>query len=225
MMKVPASTAVMLPYKGVIFDFNGTLFFDGEKHLKAWQKMAKQIAGYDLSEASLNEHFHGVPNRVIIERLVGHAVDDETLENLSGQKEALYREACLADPDHLHLVPGAQAYFDFLKENKVPMTICTASIKVNVDFFFEVFKLERWFCRDKVVYDDGTYVNKTAMYKQACRILQLQPSEVRVYEDAPSGIQNALDAGIGQVAIISNEACGLCSQRIVGTYSDFQSCV
>ncbi len=213
------------PYKGVVFDFNGTLFNDHEKHLLAWQQMAKTLAGYDLSEEELEQHFHGVPNQVIIERLVGRSVDHETLEKYSQKKEALYREACLADPAHLHLLAGAEAYFDKLQAAKIPMTICSASIKANIDFFFEVFNLARWFMYEKVVYDDGSYPDKIRMYQQACHHLGLDPADVRVYEDAPSGIQNALAAGIGQIVVISPKACAIQDERIIGIYPDFQSCV
>ena len=30
-------------YKGIIFDFNGTLFFDSEKHLEAWREFSKRL--------------------------------------------------------------------------------------------------------------------------------------------------------------------------------------
>lgn len=29
-------------YKGVIFDFNGTLFFDNDKHILAWSDKSNQ---------------------------------------------------------------------------------------------------------------------------------------------------------------------------------------
>ena len=31
--------------KGVIFDFNGTLFFDSDKHVLAWGRMAEKHVG------------------------------------------------------------------------------------------------------------------------------------------------------------------------------------
>ena len=43
----------------------------------------------------------------------------KTLEKYSQKKEALYREACLADPAHLHLLAGAEAYFDKLQAAKI----------------------------------------------------------------------------------------------------------
>ena len=56
------------------------------------------------------------------------------------------------------------------------MTICSASIKANIDFFFEVFNLARWFMYEKVVYDDGSYPDKIRMYQQACHHLGLDPA-------------------------------------------------
>lgn len=35
-------------YKGVIFDFNGTLFFDNPKHILAWSKWPKKFEDMGL---------------------------------------------------------------------------------------------------------------------------------------------------------------------------------
>lgn len=50
-----------MKYKGVIFDFNGTLFFDNDKHIKAWGAISQLIRGYGISDQELHEHFNGVP--------------------------------------------------------------------------------------------------------------------------------------------------------------------
>ena len=39
------------------------------------------------------------------------------------------------------------------------MTICSASIKDNIDFFISSFHLDRWFDVDKIMYDDGIHLN------------------------------------------------------------------
>ena len=57
----------MNSYKGVIFDFNGTLFFDNPKHVLAWGKISEEIRHHGISEEELHEHFNGVPNNKIIE--------------------------------------------------------------------------------------------------------------------------------------------------------------
>ena len=38
----------MKRYKGVIFDFNGTLFFDNPKHILAWSKISQDIRHHGI---------------------------------------------------------------------------------------------------------------------------------------------------------------------------------
>ena len=39
-----------MKFKGVIFDFNGTLFYDTPFHNTAWQRMVKELTGSDLED-------------------------------------------------------------------------------------------------------------------------------------------------------------------------------
>ena len=68
----------MNSYKGVIFDFNGTLFFDNPKHVLAWGKISEEIRHHGISEEELHEHFNGVPNNKIIEYLFEGQCTDES---------------------------------------------------------------------------------------------------------------------------------------------------
>ena len=43
--------------KGVIFDFNGTLFFDSDKHVLAWGKLSEDLRGIGISSEELQTHF------------------------------------------------------------------------------------------------------------------------------------------------------------------------
>ena len=52
-------------YKGVIFDFNGTLFFDNPKHILAWSKISQDIRHHGIDEEELHEHINGVPNNKV----------------------------------------------------------------------------------------------------------------------------------------------------------------
>ena len=68
-----------MKYKGVIFDFNGTLFFDNDKHIKAWGAISQLIRGHGISDQELHEHFNGVPNKEIIQYLFNGECDDEMI--------------------------------------------------------------------------------------------------------------------------------------------------
>ena len=51
----------------------------------------------------------------------------------------------------------------------MPLTIATATIKENVDFYFDTFALDRWFDPDKVVFDDGSFRQAGTGHLPACR--------------------------------------------------------
>ena len=150
--------------KGVIFDFNGTLFFDSEKHVLAWGKMGKELRGSEIGLEEMQAHFYGVPNNRAIEYLLQKECDEAELTKYSELKEAYYRDFCREDKETFHLVAGCHEFFDRLVEEKVPFTIASASIKPNIDFFVESFELAKWFDPEKIVYDDGSFENKVKMF-------------------------------------------------------------
>ncbi len=199
-------------YKGIIFDFNGTLFFDSEKHLEAWREFSKRVRPYAFTDDEMREYMFGRTNEDIIAYLIGGKPDPQMVEELSKEKEAVYREMCRKDCKNTVLAPGAVEFLNYLKERNIPMTIATMSEKDNVDFYIEEFKLAKWFDIDKIVYADGTIPGKPApdIYIKASLKLNLEPKDCIVVEDAISGIKSAEDAGIGKIiAIASMESVDL----------------
>lgn len=191
--------------KGVIFDFNGTLFFDTEKHEKAWGKYAEQILGRKLTKEE-NNSIMGRNNKLILKFLLGRMPSEEEERRMGGDKEEMYRKMCREEENGCHLAPGAEEFLDKLKAKNVPMAIATSSDLGNVNFYFEMFHIERWFSREEVVYDDGTINGKPApdIYLRAADRLNLKPEECTVYEDAVSGIKAARNAGIGEIVAVAS---------------------
>lgn len=193
-------------YKGIIFDFNGTLFFDSEKHLEAWREFSKRVRPYAFTDEEMREYMFGRTNEDIIAYLIGKKPDPQMVEELAKEKEAVYREMCRKDYKNTVLAPGAVKFLDYLKEKNIPMTIATMSEKDNVDFYIEEFKLARWFDLEKIVYADGSLPGKPApdIYIKAAKVLNLQPKECIVVEDAVSGIEAARSADIGKIIAIAS---------------------
>ena len=50
---------------GVIFDFNGTLFLDNDKHILAWNKISQTLRGKGITEEELHTKMNGVTNKYI----------------------------------------------------------------------------------------------------------------------------------------------------------------
>ncbi len=201
-----------MKYKGIIFDFNGTLFFDSEKHLEAWREYSKRLRGTPFSDEEMRQYMFGRTNEDIIAYAIGRKPEPELVEKLAKEKEEVYREMCRKDYENTKLAPGAIDFLNFLKNNNIPMTIATMSEKDNVDFYIEEFNLSKWFDIEKIVYSDGTIPGKPApdIYQIAAQKLHLSPKDCIVVEDAISGIEAAKSAEIGKIiAIASMESVDL----------------
>lgn len=87
----------MVDYKGVIFDFNGTLFFDNDKHVLAWNEISRLLRGCDITDEELHGKFNGTPNDQIIKYMTDGKASIEEVKEYSSKKEAFYREFCKKD--------------------------------------------------------------------------------------------------------------------------------
>ena len=192
--------------KGIIFDFNGTLFWDSQLHLDAWREYSGQLRGTPFTDDEMFKYMFGRTNEDIIEYAIGKKPDKALVEKYAREKEAEYRTMCLEHPDEMKLAPHAVEFLDILKENNIPMTIATMSEWCNVEFYIKEFKLAKWFDLDKIVYSNGKIPGKPApdIYLIAAKNLGLEPKDCVVIEDALSGIEAAKKAGAGKIIAIAS---------------------
>ena len=193
-----------MEYQGIIFDFNGTLFFDNDKHVKAWNEISKILRGKEITLEELHTKLNGTPNIQNILYFTDGKATKEELEKYSQKKEEYYRQFCKEDTEKFHLVDGVCEFFDHLKEKDIPFTIASASIKENIDFFVESFHLDKWMKVDDIIYDNGTYQNKIAMFKDAALKLNVNIKDCLIVEDSKSGIENAYQAGCRQIIVVNS---------------------
>lgn len=189
---------------GVIFDFNGVLFFDSHLHERAWNALSTLLRGGPLTPSELREHVHGRPNAYIVSYLTGDALTGQTATRQVEHKEEMYRELCLREPAAFRLSEGCADVLDWLKAARVPIAIATSSPAENVAFFREHFALERWFAPNTIVHDDGTLPGKPApdIYLRAAERIGLRPEQCVVVEDSASGIKSARAARIGWIVAV-----------------------
>ena len=192
--------------KGIIFDFNGTLFWDSQLHYDAWRMFSEKLRGYPFTDDEMRKYMFGRTNKDIITYCTGKVPSDDVVEKLAYEKESLYREQCLKDKEHFKLAPGAVEFLDWLTENDIPRTIATMSEWQNVEFYIKEFNLARWFDLDRIVYSNGKIKGKPdpEIYQIACRNLGLPPEDCIVIEDAVSGIESAHRAGIVKIIAIAS---------------------
>lgn len=211
--------------KGIIFDFNGTLFFDSHMHYEAWRIFSKKLRGYSFTDDEMRLNMFGRTNADIIEYATGKKPDEKTVEKLAKEKEGMYRQMCLDDREHFVLSPGAEDFLDYLTKNNIPRTIATMSEIDNVRFYIKEFNLEKWFDIEKIVYSDGTIPGKPApdIYEIAAKNIGLSPEDCIVVEDALSGINAAKQAGAGKIIAIASVESDEFYNNIPGLYQIIHS--
>lgn len=201
-------------FSGVVFDFNGTLFWDTGLHNRAWDIF---LTRYDLflSDEDKFRWMHGKNNSDLLQSLFHNTLTETQVSDYIMEKESLYQELCLETD--MQLAPGVTDFLNFLKGNNIPFTIATALGKENLDFYFEHLPLTEWFEYDKVVYNNGKIKGKPdpQIYELAMEIIGKKPEEIIVFEDAIAGLQAAKNAKAGKIiAVNSND----------NDYSEWKDC-
>ena len=183
--------------RGVIFDFNGTMFLDGELHEAAWRSYFSTRTERQLTEQDFREHIHGVPKDLVIEYVLGRPATQQELDDVEPDREAVYRRLVAERASENSLAPGLPAFLDELRRRGIPCVVATSSPAENVRFYFERLGIGRWFSIDDIEYDRGEYPGKPNpdIFQHAAARMGLLATECAVFEDAPSGIESARRAG------------------------------
>lgn len=190
--------------KGVIFDFNGTLFWDTELHYQAWDIFLEKY-GLKMNEEEKDDIIHGRNNEYILNRLYPEKLPSDDIVRLSIEKEDMYQELCLQQKQEL--AAGSVDLFKFLKKNNIPFTIATGSDFHNVEFYFRYFDLGTYFDLSKVIYSNGSISSKPnpQIFEEALKVLGLESNEVLIFEDSEPGIKAAENVGAGEIIIVKSD--------------------
>ncbi|MCE1188016.1 MAG: HAD family phosphatase [Ignavibacteria bacterium] len=193
----------MSSYKGIVFDFNGTLFWDTHLHNEAWDIFLahhKKI----LSDDEKDRKIHGQSNKDILTAIFERPVEGGELFDLANEKEAIYRDLCSRQSPGL--APGAAGLLDYLSSIHFPCCIATASGPENIAFYYEIAELHKWFTPAQIIFNDGTLRGKPApdLFLRAFDFLGTNPGETIVIEDSVSGIAAAEQAGAGKIIVVQS---------------------
>ena len=194
--------------KAVLFDYNGTLFPDDDINAEAWKATIEELSGGRIDAAAFYDEFIGVRNYPFVEevfRQLNLPLEEEKIMYWALRKETQYYQKICRASGRYGMLPGAEELLNRLKEERIPINMCTASLAVNVDFYFDYLKMERWFDRDRVVYDDGISYDKKDMYLEGARRMGVDIADCLVFDDSPASIRKAAEAGCENIVIIRKD--------------------
>lgn len=191
--------------QGIIFDFNGTMFFDTPKHKQAFKLLIKETLKRDITDEEFNKNINGRSNKLIFKYLYNNNISDYDILKYSCLKEEIYRKLCIEDKENFHLANGLPELLDFLKSKNIPLGIATSSDKTNTTFYIKSFNLLKWFDINNITYNDGTIKSKPnpEIFLKACKNLGINPQDCIVFEDTFSGVNAAINAGVKNIISIA----------------------
>jgi beta-phosphoglucomutase family hydrolase len=184
--------------KAFIFDLNGTMIDDMHYHAQAWYDILNNDLKAGLTWDEVKVQMYG-KNSELLERIFGkNHFSNERMKELSLEKERRYQQEFLPK---LSLIPGLQKFLEKAKQLNIPMAIGTAAIPFNVDFVLDNLKIRNFF--EAIVSADDVTESKPnpETFIKCAQILDMEPSACIVFEDAPKGIEAALNAGMESVVL------------------------
>jgi len=192
--------------EGIIFDFNGTMLYDGELQEESWKIFLESKIGRSVSDEEFQEYVHGRNVEITLSYFLKSDLTKEQIKELEEKKEVVYRQLCMEQPEQFRLAAGLPEFLDALRQREIPFTIATASGLNNVKFFFQHLGLGRWFNIDNVVYNDGTIPGKPEpeIYLKAAKVMGVHMEKCIVFEDARAGIEAAKRAGAAKIIGVSS---------------------
>lgn len=184
--------------RGIIFDMDGTMVDNMMVHHRAWQRKLSSL-GLDWSLEEVMKKVHGV-NEEILERLFEDRFTPAERRQIAWEKEAEYRNIF---KNELKLVAGLPAFLNHLKERGFPIGVGTAAPAENADFVLDELGIRPYF---KAIVHAGHVSNgkpHPEVFEKAADGIGIAPESCLVFEDSPTGVHTALNAGCMAVAVLT----------------------
>ena len=182
--------------KAFLFDLNGTMINDMAFHIRAWHRILNEL-GADISMERMREECYG-KNNELLERIFPGRFSEEEKNRMSFEKEKQYQQEF---KPHLELLPGLATFLEESYQSGIKMAIGSAAIMFNIDFVLDNLNIRHYF--DVLISADDVAESKPhpETYLKCATQLNISPEDCVVFEDAPKGVESALNAGMQSVVI------------------------
>lgn len=183
-----------MKYKAVLFDLDGVIVCTDECHYKGWKKLADEEGIY--FDREINRRQRGVSRMESLDILLEKSektYTDEQKKEMAERKNNYYREyiKTLTPAD---ILPGVIPFCEKLKADGVKIAIGSSS--KNTPAILKGIGLDTYF--DAVA--DGNQITKSKpdpeVFLLAARLVDIDPADCMVVEDAEAGVEAALAGGM-----------------------------
>jgi beta-phosphoglucomutase len=184
--------------KAFIFDMNGTMIDDMAYYARAWYNILNDDLNAGLSWHEVKAQMYGKNDELLIRIFGDNYFSNEKIQELSIEKERRYQQAYLPN---LALLKGLEQFLEKTKEAGILMAVGSAAIPFNIDFVLDNLNIRHYF--KAIVSADDVVTSKPdpQTFLDCAALLNIAPADCLVFEDAPKGVEAALNAGMPCVVL------------------------
>lgn len=199
--------------KAAIFDLDGVIVDTAKYHYLAWKRLAEEL-GFDFTKEN-NERLKGVSRMRSLDILleVGGVHFDENIKVELTQKKNNWYVEYISQMDSSEILPGAEEYLKKLRGEGIKIALGSAS--KNALMILDKLNITHLF--NEIV--DGNKVSKAKpdpeVFLRAAELLNVNPENCVVFEDAEAGVMAAKSAGMKCIGIGKKEILQF-ADRVVG---------
>jgi beta-phosphoglucomutase len=128
----------------VIFDFDGVIADSEILHLRAFNQMLSQ-SQIEITKEQYYRDYLGLSDLDLIRELSSRGllkVEECEIKELAQQKERIFEKLAATES---HIIDGVREFLDMLRDNSIPMAICSGALAPEIESMLEQAHLRHFF--------------------------------------------------------------------------------
>lgn len=204
--------------RALLFDLDGTLTDTHAIRLANWLEVLRPH-GVDVDMNIYKEKLTGRPNAEAVQELVPDLSDEERAALLENEESGHRGRTTQAGP-----IAGLGAFLEEARGRGISLALVSNAPKEEARKSLESLGLADAFEPMVFAEDVGAEKPDPAPYEAALEKLGISPGEALAFEDSPSGMGGAVEAGIPVVGLVAthspNELREAGAEFVVGDFAD-----
>lgn len=188
--------------KAIVFDFNGTLFFDYKENFDAWNIISKKYRDREFYSDEYDS-LMGMTDPCVV-RVIRSDVSNNEAYIIGNEKEDLYLQLC--KERKLTLVKEAVEFIKYVHSLNIRTMIASSAPKGNMEWYYNNLGLDKLFKKEEIICDPPGLKSKPEpdIFRLALKTINVKAEDAICFEDSPGGLNAALKTPFKKtIAVIS----------------------
>jgi len=195
--------------RAVIFDFDGVITDSEILHLRAFNRVLAQY-GIEITTKDYYKEYLGLTDVDCFKLLIHKGLletEQQQIEDLVKQKNLIFEEMAKTEGQ---IIKGVRDFLQMLKENNVPMAICSGAVRAEIELILEQARLRPFFevivsteqVRKGKPHPEGFLLTLQKLNRNVTD--PILPNQCIAIEDSHWGLEAAKAAGMHTIAVTNS---------------------